>query len=540
MVGEFRYGLGVRDTNVNIKAGNDTPIIRFAGSPVSGTIIGNAGNFPIHRDQLDHQLVYNVSTLLGSSHNLKAGTDLRFSALDDLAQNFHRGFWSFTASCGGVTYPSSWAAFWDGCVNSYQKAYGPDLPREPHQRVQLLRRRQLEGAAEPHAEPRAPLRVRRGGQRGGGPHRLPLRRRQGQRRAPRRASPGRPQWSSGFLGRLSGGPGNFSIRGGYGLYDGRIFQSVFSQPGREPPRQPAQRALPEPHHDAGRAEPVRPEPAGSCSCRARRRRATSEALPPPTWRCRSRHQWNLSLERALPWRSSLRLTYSAALGRGLLRFDAHQPAPSWGSRWWTIPTTPPRPASPTCAGCASTASPRTGAAQGRGSSPASRPTRPARMRCRSPITRSASACPASTSDVPTRASERTRSSATTRRPGTTGCRSSGRRPSAAASGSTPATPGARPSTTRRRRRSWARGTRTPSARTRRSAGGCPASTPRTASPSTARGACPSSGNARTWWAPSSAGGRSRRSSRSRTARPSRSSIRPAAISTSTASPRTVR
>ena len=35
-VGEFRYGLGVRDTNVNIKAGNDTPIIRFAGSPVSG------------------------------------------------------------------------------------------------------------------------------------------------------------------------------------------------------------------------------------------------------------------------------------------------------------------------------------------------------------------------------------------------------------------------------------------------------------------------------------------------------------------------
>jgi len=101
-VGELRYGLGVRDTNVNIKAGNDTPIIRFAGSPVSGTIIGNAGNFPINRDQIDHQFVYNVSTLLGAGHNLKAGTDVRFSALDDVAQNFNRGFWSFTANCGGV------------------------------------------------------------------------------------------------------------------------------------------------------------------------------------------------------------------------------------------------------------------------------------------------------------------------------------------------------------------------------------------------------------------------------------------------------
>jgi len=45
IVGELRYGLGFRDTNVNIKEGNDTPIIRFAGTPVSGSIIGNAGTF---------------------------------------------------------------------------------------------------------------------------------------------------------------------------------------------------------------------------------------------------------------------------------------------------------------------------------------------------------------------------------------------------------------------------------------------------------------------------------------------------------------
>src|SRR5262249_45779222 len=42
IVGELRYGLGIRSTNVDIAAGNDTPIVRFTASPVSGSIIGNA------------------------------------------------------------------------------------------------------------------------------------------------------------------------------------------------------------------------------------------------------------------------------------------------------------------------------------------------------------------------------------------------------------------------------------------------------------------------------------------------------------------
>src|SRR5687768_7543166 len=229
-VGEFRYGLGLRDTNVNIKGGNDTPVIRFAGSPVSGTIIGNAGGFPIQRDQLDHQLVYNVSTMLGNSHNLKAGTDLRFSALDDVAQNFHRGFWNFTASCGGVTYPSSWAAFWDGCVSGYQKSYGPDFLENrineynfyvddswkvrPNLTLNLGLRYEYAGAAD-EVEDRIDYLY------GDDTNNI----------QPRVGFAWAPEWKDGFLGRLSGGPGNFSIRGGYGLYDGRIFQSIFSQTG---------------------------------------------------------------------------------------------------------------------------------------------------------------------------------------------------------------------------------------------------------------------------------------------------------------------
>ena len=68
LVGEFRYGLGLRDTNVNIAAGNDTPIVRFVGRPTGlGSTIGNAGTFPILRDQLDNQFVYNVSWFSATS-----------------------------------------------------------------------------------------------------------------------------------------------------------------------------------------------------------------------------------------------------------------------------------------------------------------------------------------------------------------------------------------------------------------------------------------------------------------------------------------
>jgi hypothetical protein len=106
-VGEFRYGLGLRSTNVDIAAGRDTPIIRFAGTPVAGSTVGNAGNFPIHRDQRDDQFGYNLTMTLGSRHSIRSGVDVRLQQLDDLADNNSRGSWSFTTSCGGATYATS-------------------------------------------------------------------------------------------------------------------------------------------------------------------------------------------------------------------------------------------------------------------------------------------------------------------------------------------------------------------------------------------------------------------------------------------------
>jgi hypothetical protein len=105
-VGEFRYGRGLRTTLVNIAAGNDTPIIRlFNPTPITTqSSLGSAGNFPIQRYQDDNQFVYNITNLF-DKHYVKAGTDIRRQNLDDLADNFSRGFYNSTvATCNGINY----------------------------------------------------------------------------------------------------------------------------------------------------------------------------------------------------------------------------------------------------------------------------------------------------------------------------------------------------------------------------------------------------------------------------------------------------
>ena len=129
-----------------------------------------------------------------------------------------------------MTYPSPYAAMLDGCVNSFEKAYGPfflenrlseanlyvqddwrvtrsltlnlglryeyvDAPSEVEERIDYIF-----NADDNNIEPRVGFAYA-------------------------------PAWESGFLGSLSGGTGNFSIRGGWGIYDGRLFQSIFSQGG---------------------------------------------------------------------------------------------------------------------------------------------------------------------------------------------------------------------------------------------------------------------------------------------------------------------
>jgi hypothetical protein len=310
IVGEARYGLGIRSTNVDIAAGNDTPIVRFTPTPVAASMIGNAGNLPIHRDQTDHQFVYNFTAQLVRNHSFKTGADVRRQKLDDLADNFSRGFWTFNATCGGVTYSSGWAAMLDGCVSSFQNAYGPFF----------LENRMHEANAYAQDDWRilstltinlglryeyvaAPSEVE---------HRVDyIYAADDNNIEPRIGFAYAPDWTANWLRALTGGAGNFSIRGGYGIYDGRIFQSIFSQGGaslRTNPPNALSRTLTTVPNILNVSDPTlgfvfTPGPP---TVRA------NLALPNENLEMPSTTKWNLSVDRAMPWRSALKITYESS------------------------------------------------------------------------------------------------------------------------------------------------------------------------------------------------------------------------------------
>lgn len=319
VVGEVRYGLGLRSTNVNIAAGNDTPVVRFAGSPVSGSIIGNAGAFPINRDQRDHQFVYNLTAQVFRRHSFKAGTDVRRQALDDFADNFSRGFWNFNRTCGGTTYDSAYAAFFDGCIASYQKAYGPlflenrmneanvyaqddwrvrdnltlnlglryeyvEAPREAKDRIDYVYH-----ADKNNVEPRLGFAYV-------------------------------PKWDAGFLRALSGGTGNVAVRGGFGIYDGRIFQSIFSQGGASVRFNPPNAVLRTYSTTPGILNIADPS-LGFVFVPGPQTARVSLTLPDPNLEMPSTRKWNLTVERTLRWDSAVRVTYSGNYNNKRLKYD---------------------------------------------------------------------------------------------------------------------------------------------------------------------------------------------------------------------------
>ncbi|MGH9194852.1 MAG: TonB-dependent receptor domain-containing protein, partial [Acidimicrobiia bacterium] len=314
-VGELRYGLGLRKTRVDIAAGNDTPIIRFTPSPVAGSTIGNAGGFPIHRDQLDNQFVYNLSRIFSSTHSFKTGVDARRQHLDDLADDNSRGVWTFRAACSGRTYPSPWAAFMDGCVNEFTKTWGPFFlenrlseynvyaednwrlrpnltlnlgvryeyvaaPREAENRIDYVF-----GDDEDNIEPRLGFAY----------------------------SPG---WKTGSLAWMTGGPGNASIRGGYGLYHGRLFQSIFSQTGASVRTNPPHALRRNFSHSLNISDPT----GGFVFVPGPQTARHSLVVPDPNLEMPYTHQWNLTLERKILFNSSVRLSYSGTRGIGFLKY----------------------------------------------------------------------------------------------------------------------------------------------------------------------------------------------------------------------------
>ena len=306
---EARYGLGIRSTNVDINAGNDTPIVRFGGI-TNGTILGNAGAYPINRDQRDQQFVFNISSAAWRRHTLKAGTDIRRSSLDDRASSNNRGFWNFTAACGGVTYPTGFHAFMAGCVNTFQRSIGPDFLENRLQEANFY--------AQDDWRPIDNLTLNLGVR-----YEMVSAPEEREDRMdyfygdstyldPRLGFAYTPNWDRNrMLRALTGGQGKFSVRGGFGVYHGRVFQSIFSQGGAN----------------------VRYNPPGGFSYNIPNATNISDplfgvgqtgrvmlTLIDPDLKMPETRQWNLTFERQVFNAARIRTSYIGTLGKNLLQY----------------------------------------------------------------------------------------------------------------------------------------------------------------------------------------------------------------------------
>ncbi|HSP15047.1 MAG TPA: TonB-dependent receptor [Thermoanaerobaculia bacterium] len=335
-VQEARYGFGLRSTNVNISGGNDTPVVRMStGVGFTFTILGNAGSFPIIRNQHDNQFVYNISTARWAKHTLKLGTDIRRSQLNDRADNFNRGFWNIGSTCGGVNYGTSIAAFWAGCVSSYQIAYGPNYLENKIQETNVY--------AQDDWRPFDNLVLNLGAryENVGAPKEDKDRINYGIKASdyidPRLGFAYTPDWDRNrVLRALTGGNGRFSIRGGFGIYHGRVFQSIFSQGGASVRSNPPNAALLAFSNATNLADPTNGfvfDPSKPLTQRV------SLALISPNLKMPETRQWNLTFERQAFWNSRLRLSYIGTLGKDLLQYSFDNlpvlPAPpgTQGAAW---------------------------------------------------------------------------------------------------------------------------------------------------------------------------------------------------------------
>lgn len=329
-VGEFRYGLGLRNTLVNITAGNDTPIIRFQNphTVTGASIIGNAGAFPIQRYQTDHQLVYNLSMIFGGNHFVKVGTDIRNQKLDDLADNFSRGFYTFNGACGGATYrdpvnnnPSGFVALINGCVTTFQKGYGPFFLENrigesnfyvednwkfaPNLTLNLGFR---------YEYVKAPTEAEDLIDYGFGDDKDNF--------EPRIGFAYSPEFENRVLKRIFGRAGDSSIRGGYGIYHGRLFQSVFSQSGATVRFNPPNALF---FNQTGVATSIfnpfnLPDPTNGFvfTPGPQLTRHTITRID-PNLEMPYTQQWSLTFERQIPWAMALRASYTGNRGIGLVK-----------------------------------------------------------------------------------------------------------------------------------------------------------------------------------------------------------------------------
>jgi hypothetical protein len=328
-VQEARIGIGQRHTDWTITDGSDTPVVRMStGTGITFTILGNAGAFPITRNQRDDQLVYNISSSRWNRHILKAGTDIRRSDLSDHAENFNRGFWSFSTACaaGTKTYPTAIAAFWDGCVNSFTKSFGPASTDNQLKEENVY--------VQDDWRPTDSL-VLNLGARYENVH-APKERNNlidygfdgSSYVDPRLGFAYSPDWEKfHLLNAITGGPGHFTIRGGFGISHGRVFQSVFSQGGASIRYNPPNAAT------IARSSTNLSDPLnGFVFVPGQVTTRVAATFANPDLKMPEARQWNLTFERQAFWSSRFRASYIGTMGKNLLQYE-----------WSNVPVAPAAP-----------------------------------------------------------------------------------------------------------------------------------------------------------------------------------------------------
>jgi hypothetical protein len=310
--GEFRFGFGRRRMLVDFLDPQDyPPIVRWTFTGFA-PIIGNASAYPIRRYQNDFQYVYNLATQLSSKHTLKFGADIRRIQLNDRAENYNRGFWTF----GSQAPYSGMENFLRGVVTTFQKGYGAAYVGLRMTELNFYGQDEFRVASNltlnlgfRFESVGAPGEVNDLYDAGYGTDNYI---------EPRFGFAYSPSAQSGFLAKLTGGPGNTSIRGGFGMFHGRIFQSIFGQIGANSRFNPPNGAAPtwtDPNMSV--VDPT----GGYVFAPGPPTTQVSLTAINPNLGMPYTEQWNFTVERQLPWDGAFQASYIGNRGIGLLFYN---------------------------------------------------------------------------------------------------------------------------------------------------------------------------------------------------------------------------
>jgi hypothetical protein len=316
VTGEGRFGFGRRRMIVGLVDGDTVPIITWniANAPTS---VGTPSQYPLERYQNDFQYVYNVSAQLGARHTLKFGADVRRSQLNDELQNYNRGYWQFSSAGLNNAYQN----FVQGVVQTYQQGFGPQ--ENGYRSTEANLYVQDSWRVSPTFTLNLGARFESVGKPSEVNHLVDLGYPTDNYVEPRFGFAYAPVWNEGLLGKLTGGQGKSVLRGGFGMFHGRIFQSIFSQVSlavRYNPPNGATVTVSNP--DMSVANPLgayrfTPGPPTT---------QVILALADPNLHMPYTEQWNLTFERALPSHSTISLSYVGNRGVGFLQYNGQNRA----------------------------------------------------------------------------------------------------------------------------------------------------------------------------------------------------------------------